>query len=99
MRSCRSSGSGVRGLRGRRGRGRLWWRLLPVTLVRDGTLDTFSRESCKGVKDGGGLRSFFPYLEVPIQQFAEVIGLDPQQVLMDFPFFLAAGDGQVGENV
>ena len=42
---------------------------------------------------------FFTHLEVPIQQFAEVVGLDPQQVLVHFPFLVAAGDGQVGEDV
>ena len=55
-------------------------------------------QGCQGWLAGCDL-SFFPYLEVPIQQFAEVVGLDPQQVLVDFPFFLAAGEGQVGEDV
>ena len=41
----------------------------------------------------------FSYLKVPIKQFAEVVGLNPQEVLVDFPLLLAAGDGQVGENV
>jgi hypothetical protein len=51
--------------------------------------------------DGCDIFFFFllSYLEVPIQHFAEVVGLDPQEVLVDFPFFLAAGDGQVGEDV
>lgn len=38
------------------------------------------------------------YLELPTQELAKVLGLDPQDVLVYFPLFLAAGDGQVGEE-
>jgi hypothetical protein len=54
-------------------------------------------QGCQGWLAGCDLS--FPYLEVPVQQFAEVVGLDPQQVLVDFPLLVAAGEGQVGEDV
>jgi hypothetical protein len=38
------------------------------------------------------------YLEVPAQEFAKVLGLDPQDVLVNLPLFVAAGDGQVREE-
>ena len=38
------------------------------------------------------------YLELSTEEFAEVLRLDPQDGLVDFPLLLTACDGEVGEE-
>jgi hypothetical protein len=40
----------------------------------------------------------FSYLELPTEEFAEVIGLDPEDGLVDLPLTITACDGEVGEE-
>lgn len=38
------------------------------------------------------------YFEAAAEEFAEVLRLDPQDILMDLPLLITAGNSQVGEE-
>ena len=44
------------------------------------------------------LQAIDSYLELPTEEFAEVLRLDPEDGLVDFPLLLTACDGEVGEE-
>ena len=39
-----------------------------------------------------------PYLELPTKEFAKVLGLNPEDGLVDLPLAVATCDGEIGEE-
>lgn len=44
------------------------------------------------------LQAIDSYLELPTEEFTKVLGLDPEDGLVNFPLLPTACDGEVGEE-